>query len=66
MNRAFDVAVAIVGVAAILVLTRPGSQGAQVIKSIGDAFSGALGTATGGGSYNAPQRVQQKRRRTNR
>lgn len=47
MNKVTDVAIAIVSVAAILVLTRPGSKGSDVIRAIGDAFSGALGVATG-------------------
>lgn len=47
MNKAADVAVAIVVVAGILVMTRPGSMGAALIDAIGGAFSGALGVATG-------------------
>lgn len=39
------VAVAIVGVAILAVLVSRNSNTAQVIKSAGDAFSGALGVA---------------------
>ena len=52
MNQVFDVATAIVVVAGILVLTRPGSQGPSLVSSIGSSFTGALGAATGGGAYN--------------
>jgi hypothetical protein len=48
MNDLVDVATAIVVVAGILVLTRPGSQGPGLVTSIGNSFIGALGTATGG------------------
>ena len=54
MSKVFDIGVAIVFVAAILVLTRPGSQGPGLVSALGNAFTGALGTATGGGSYHTP------------
>lgn len=47
MHKVGDVAFAIVVVAGVLVMTRPGSQGAAVINSIGGAFAGAIGSATG-------------------
>jgi hypothetical protein len=46
-----DVLTAIVVVAGIMVLVRRGSQGPQLVQSFGQAFSGALGTATGGGTF---------------
>jgi len=49
MNRAFDVVTLIVGVAAIMVLVRPGSQGPKLVQAVGDAFTGALATASGSG-----------------
>jgi hypothetical protein len=47
MNEVFDVAAAIVVVAAILVLTRPGSQGPALVQNLTAGFSNALGVATG-------------------
>ena len=47
MNDVVDVLTAIVVVGAILVLTRPGSQGPALVHNLGSAFSNALGTATG-------------------
>ncbi len=47
MHRVADIATAVVVVAGILVLTRPGSQGAKLVSAIGGAFVGALATATG-------------------
>lgn len=47
MHKIGDVAFAIVVVAGVLVLTRPGSQGAAVINAVGGAFAGAIGSATG-------------------
>ena len=49
MNRVIDVASLIVVVAGIMVLVRPGSQGPQLVAGIGNAFSGAISTATGSG-----------------
>lgn len=51
MHKIGDVAFAVVVVAGILVLTRPGSQGPNVIRAIGNGFSGAVTSATGGGAY---------------
>ena len=48
MNQIFDVAIAIVTVAGILVLTKPGSQGPALVTSITNGFSNSLGVATGG------------------
>jgi hypothetical protein len=47
VHRVADIATAVVVVAGILVLTRPGSQGAKVIQAIGGTFTSALAVATG-------------------
>lgn len=47
MNELFDVLTAIVVVTGILVLTKPGSQGPGLVDALGNAFSGALGKASG-------------------
>lgn len=49
MNRVFDVASAIVVVAGLLVMARPGSQGPNLVDSIMHGYEGALGVATGAG-----------------
>ena len=51
MSDFVDVLVAIVVVAGIMVMVRPGSQGPALVQNLGSAFSGALGTATGGGTF---------------
>jgi hypothetical protein len=47
MNRIFDVATYAVLVAAIVALTRPGSQGPGLITAIGNSFSKVLQAASG-------------------
>jgi hypothetical protein len=47
MSQIVDVLTAIVVVAGILVLTKPGSQGPSLVSALGNSFSGALGVATG-------------------
>lgn len=47
MHKVTDVALAIVAVAAIMVIVRPGSQASSVIRSIGSSFAGAISAATG-------------------
>lgn len=54
MNKVFDIAAAVVVVAGIMVLVRPGSQGPQFVTALGSSFAAALGAATGGGTFNAP------------
>ena len=49
MSDIVDVLTAIVIVGGILVLTRPGSQGPQLVQNLGSSFSNALGTAVGSG-----------------
>lgn len=69
MNRLADIGVAIVGVAALMVVTRPGSKGAELFKAIGGIFTGSLQAATdqpvstGVRRRNAPSRNVRPRRR---
>lgn len=51
MNKVADVALGVIIVAAIFVMVRPGSQGPGLINSIGNAFTGSLRAATGGGTW---------------
>lgn len=51
MNKAVDVLTAIVVVAAIFVLVRPGSKGPTLVTSVGKSFSDMLKAATGGGTW---------------
>lgn len=50
-GKAFDVIIAIVWVALVFVLVRPGSQGPGLVTSITDGLSGLVGKATGGGTW---------------
>lgn len=47
MNRAADVIVYALGVAGILVMTRPGSQGPGILKAFGNATVGLVQAASG-------------------
>lgn len=47
MNRLVDVLTYALGVSAILVLTRPKSQGPQFVSAIGNAASGLVKAASG-------------------
>ncbi len=47
MHKTGDVLFLIVVVALAYVVVRPGSQAASVIGSIGNAFAGAIASATG-------------------
>lgn len=49
MNKVFDIGAAIVIVAGIMVLVRPGSQGPALADAIGNTFIGSLTVATGSG-----------------
>jgi hypothetical protein len=51
MNKVVDIFTAIILVAAIFVLVRPGSRGPQLVGSVGRAFSQMLRAATGGGEW---------------
>lgn len=46
-HKTGDILFMIVVVALAFVIVRPGSQAAQVIGSIGNAFAGAISSATG-------------------
>lgn len=48
MNNIADIAVAIVILAGILVLTRPGSQGPSLVQNVTAGFGNAVGVASGG------------------
>ena len=50
-GQAFDIIAAIVWVALIFVLVRPGSQGPGFVKAVSDGLKGLLSTATGGGTW---------------
>ncbi len=47
MHKTGDILFLIVVVALAYVVVRPGSQAAGVISSLGNAFSGAIASATG-------------------
>lgn len=47
MNKLVDVFVAAFGVATVLVLTRPGSQGPAFVKAVGDAATHLVQGASG-------------------
>ena len=47
MNRLVDVLTYALGVSAILVLTRPGSQGPKFVTSVGNAAAGLVKAASG-------------------
>lgn len=65
MHKVTDVALAIVAVAAIMVIVRPGSQASNVIRSIGSSFAGAISAATGA-SEQPVRRAQTRRQRGRR
>lgn len=54
MNNIADIAVAIVVVAGILVLTRPGSQGPALVQNLTSGFGNAVGVASGGTTGTLP------------
>lgn len=47
MNRIVDIVVAALGVATVVALTRPKSQGPQFVKALGDAATGLVMGASG-------------------
>lgn len=51
MGKTFDVVMAIVWVAAIFVLVRPGSQGPSLVTSLSNGLVNSLKAATGGGTW---------------
>lgn len=52
MKNVTEIFVLVVYLAIIFTLVRPNSQGPSLVSSAGNAFSGILGAATGGGSFN--------------
>jgi drug/metabolite transporter (DMT)-like permease len=54
MNKLADIAGAVIVLAGIFVMVRPGSQGPGFVSAIGNSFSGVIGSATGGGQWNKP------------
>jgi hypothetical protein len=51
MDKAFEWLVAIVYLAVVFVLVRPGSQGPGLVESIGNSISNIVKAATGGGTW---------------
>jgi Na+/H+-translocating membrane pyrophosphatase len=51
MKQGAEVALAIVYVAAVFVLVRPGSQGPTLVSSITNGFTNSIKAATGGGTW---------------
>lgn len=51
MKNITEVIVLIVYLAMIFVLVRPRSQGPSLVKNSGDALSGLIKAATGGGTF---------------
>lgn len=56
MNKIADIATAVITVAAIFVLVRPGSQGPGFVQAVGKSFASVIGAATGGGSFNTTKK----------
>lgn len=52
MKNVTEIFVLVVYLAIIFTLVRPNSQGPGLVKAFGTAFSGILGSATGGGTFN--------------
>lgn len=51
MGKAFDVIIAIVWVALVFVLVRPGSQGPTFVTALTNGLVNSLKAATGGGTW---------------
>lgn len=51
MHRYADFLIAIVYLAVIFVLVRPGSQGPTLVGALGDSTSNLVKAATGGGTW---------------
>lgn len=47
MNKLADVVIYALGVSAILVMTRPGSQGPKLVTNFGNAMDGLVKAASG-------------------
>lgn len=53
MNKLGDFLIAVLYVAAIFVLVRPGSQGPKLVDSLTKGTADLVNAATGGGGWNA-------------
>lgn len=51
MKNITEVVVLIVYLAVVFTLVRPGSQGPGLVTASGNALSGLIGSATGGGTW---------------
>lgn len=51
MNDFFDWMSLIAGVALVMVLVRPGSQGPTLVSNVTSGFANIIGKATGGGTW---------------
>ena len=51
MHRYFDFLIAIVYLAVVFTLVRPRSQGPALVTSVGNATTGLVKAATGGGTF---------------
>lgn len=51
MHKFFDIGMAVILVAGIMVMVRPGSQGPKLVSSVTSGFAGVIGAATGGGKF---------------
>jgi hypothetical protein len=58
MNRGADAFTALLIVAGLFVLTRPGSQGAQFVRAVTGGLAQLIGTATGQTTVASPRRVR--------
>lgn len=52
MNKFTELLILVIYLAIIFTLVRPNSQGPGLVKAFGSAFSGIIGAATGGGTFN--------------
>lgn len=51
MHKVADIATAVVVVAGIMVMVRPGSKGPSLVANITSGFSSIIQSATGGGKW---------------
>jgi hypothetical protein len=61
MHKTGDILFMIVVVALAFVVVRPGSQAAAVVGSIGNAFAGAIASATGQVQPRGPRQGSRRR-----
>lgn len=51
MHELVDLGTAVLVVAGIFVMVRPGSKGPSLVKNLTDGFASIVGSATGGGPF---------------